>query len=88
MRRGASRARRPSRPASHLSRTAPSLQRGAAGGMDHDAVLALLGLHGFAALRVEESDTRCVVGWRDGLVVCAFRGTQTMQNVLSDIKAW
>lgn len=56
--------------------------------MSHDAVLALFGLTGFAALRVQQTDTRAVVGWKDGTIVCSFRGTQTLTNVLSDIKAW
>lgn len=34
-----------------------------------------------------QTDSRAVMGWRDGLVVCAFRGTSSLANVLSDVKA-
>lgn len=50
--------------------------------------MGMFGLSGFAALHVEATDTCGVVGWRRGAVVCAFRGTSTMSNVLSDVKTW
>lgn len=34
-----------------------------------------------------QTDSRAVMGWRDGLLVCAFRGTSSLANVLSDVKA-
>lgn len=56
--------------------------------MSHATVMGQFRLTGFAALQVEATDTRGVVGWRRGAVVCAFRGTSTMSNVLSDVKTW
>lgn len=34
------------------------------------------------------SDTRALLGWRDGVVVLAFRGTTSVANVQSDLKIW
>ncbi|GAB4815923.1 hypothetical protein N2152v2_002969 [Parachlorella kessleri] len=33
-------------------------------------------------------DTKCCIAWREGLILVAFRGTQSLANVKADIKAW
>lgn len=55
--------------------------------MRQERVLGLFRLERCAGLRTRATDTRAVLGWRDGLLCCAFRGTQTLANVVSDIKA-
>ncbi|PRW55924.1 alpha beta-hydrolase [Chlorella sorokiniana] len=61
--------------------------------LDHKFVnaaggLELFDLQHFETIWDESTDTHCVVGWSDTTCVVAFRGTQTMQNVLTDLKAW
>ena len=70
-------------------------QPDSAGGMDQGACMSLFGLTDFAALQEPSTQTRAVLGWRPAggagapaTVVLAFRGTQSLSNVLSDVKAW
>ncbi len=48
--------------------------------------LALFGFTGFEALHDPGSDTRLLLGWRDGVLLLAFRGTASRANAVTDLK--
>lgn len=56
--------------------------------MTADHALKLFDLEGFEEIWDKTLDTRALLGWRDGVVVLAFRGTASMANVASDTKLW
>lgn len=49
--------------------------------------LGLFGLQHFETFWAQELDAKCLLGWGPGTIVIAFRGTASMQNALSDLKA-
>ena len=50
--------------------------------------LNLYSLDQYHVLWEPEMDTKCILGWsRDNLIVCAFRGTISLQNVRTDLQA-
>ena len=58
------------------------------GAVNLDTALGLWGLtHHELLWERKLTDTKCLVAWGDGTVVVGFRGTASMANVLSDIKA-
>lgn len=56
--------------------------------MDHDYVMSQFKLTGFDSFQDPQTDTRALLGWRDGCLVLAFRGTASKTNALTDVKAW
>ncbi|KAL4859424.1 L-2-hydroxyglutarate dehydrogenase [Chlorella vulgaris] len=48
----------------------------------------LFNLQHVEALWDTDTDTHCVIGWSDTQAVVAFRGTSSMQNTMTDLKAW
>ncbi|KAL4439948.1 hypothetical protein ABPG75_002949 [Micractinium tetrahymenae] len=56
------------------------------GGMSTAAALALFGLTGFEAIHDPGSDTRLLLGWKDGTLLLAFRGTASRANAATDLK--
>lgn len=81
------------RPPALLPLAVPS-QPDSTGGMSRDHVMRLFDLppDSFDALLVPGTDSRAVLGWRRGgggaadAVVCAFRGTSSRANMVTDIK--
>lgn len=53
-----------------------------------DAAKRLFNLDQHAMVWDDETDTHVVLGWSDSQVVLAFRGTASLQNAMTDIKAW
>lgn len=54
--------------------------------MTTEAALALFGFTGFDAIHDPGSDTRLLLGWRDGTLLLAFRGTASRANAVTDLK--
>ncbi|KAI3436487.1 hypothetical protein D9Q98_005904 [Chlorella vulgaris] len=50
--------------------------------------LPLFGLDQHVTVWDDKTDTHCVLGWSASQVVLAFRGTASLQNAMTDIKAW
>lgn len=48
--------------------------------------LALFGFTDFEAIHDPGSDTRLLLGWRDGTLLLAFRGTASRANAVTDLK--
>ncbi|PSC69058.1 alpha beta-hydrolase isoform B [Micractinium conductrix] len=50
--------------------------------------LSLFNLTQYELIEDDETDTHAVLAWNDSQVVVAFRGTASIENTLTDIKAW
>lgn len=53
-----------------------------------ETALGLLGLEAHEVVWERGLDNKCVIAWRPGVAVCAFRGTASKTNMLTDLKVW